>query len=159
MSFYPRDQTPSHTQFNRSSSRQSAKRLLLALLRLICSALYVIVTFRAAHMSCRAMSPHFPLRGTLPCRLGRCGAPPGQDVAPGIRDAVDLHLFPIHFFLFTKCGFSCLLAPPVHLSFIMQLFWAWSQIFRDILATPPPLPTHTHTHTHTHTPSLSGWGH
>ena len=44
---------------------------------------------------------------------------------------------------FSNCGFSCLLAPPVHLPFIMQLFWTWSQIFRVILATPP-LPTHTH---------------
>lgn len=55
--YSPRAQTPSHTQFNRSSSRQSAKRLLLALLRLISNALFVIVTFPAVHMSCQAVGP------------------------------------------------------------------------------------------------------
>lgn len=46
-----------HTQINRPLSRQSAKQLLLALLRLICKVLFVIVTFPAVDMSSQAMSP------------------------------------------------------------------------------------------------------
>lgn len=56
----PNAQTLSHTQFNRSLSRQSAKRLLSALSRPICNALFflcIAVTFPAAHTSCQAMGP------------------------------------------------------------------------------------------------------
>lgn len=84
----PCAQTPSHTQFNRSLSRQSAKRLLLALLRLIRNALFVIVTFPAVHMSCQAMSPIYHCEGTLPHWLGLCSAPPGQAVASGTRQKI-----------------------------------------------------------------------
>ncbi len=122
----PRAQTPSHTQFNRSSSRQSAKRLLLALLRLICNVLFVIVTFPAVHMSYQAMSPLFPTVKATAALVGSMQRSTWPRVDTKYL-AVHLPLFPIHFIL--NCGFCCLLAPPVHLPFIMQLFWAWSQIF------------------------------
>lgn len=143
----PLTQTPSHTQFNRSLSRQSAKRLLLALLSLICNGLFVNVTFPAVHMSSQAMSPIFHREGTLPRWLCLCSAPPDQAVDSGTRHKISCCGFKSIFLsiFFRKCGLSCLLAPPVHLILITHLFWAWSESYAS----------HTTT-THTHHPYLAG---
>lgn len=141
----PRAQTPSYTQFNRSSSRHSTKRLLLALLRLICNALLVIVTIPAVHMSCQAMSPSSHCEGHFLVGWA-CAA---LHLASVTKCKISCSQFTMYFLsiFFSNCGYSCLLAPPADLSFIMQLFWALSQIFKVIPATPP---------LSTHTPSLSG---
>lgn len=111
---------------------------------------FVIVTFPAVHMSCQAMSPVSPLWRPFPCWVDLFKIPPSEhsfwdDMQNNLL--MNLHGLPIHFSLF-NCGFWCLLAPPVHLPFIMQLFWAWSQILCSYSS-------HI-TATHTHYPYLVG---
>lgn len=129
--YSPRAQTHSHTQFNRSSSRQSAKRLLLALWRLISNALFVIVAFPAVHPRCWAMSPssHWEQWRFL---VGPCSS---------VQQSKNWYLkFHTGFWLFfpaiiyANSGFFCLLAPPVHLPSVIQFFWTWSQIFLSHLS-------------------------
>lgn len=110
----------------------------------------VIVTFPAVHMSCQAMSPISHWEGNFLHGWAGAADHPANLQLLGV-DANILQWIYIYFLsiFFSNCGFSWLLAPPVHLPFIMYFFWAWSQIFHRIILATPPLPT----------VSSSGWGH